>query len=449
MKAQYHITIYLDTRRAKENGLFPVRLRVFTSNGRKKKYYPTVLEFTKEYFEKIWINPNPRTETKEDETKRGEIKAVQQEAIDVADKIKVFSLEQFEIDYLKFKEDKQKAKKILEGKNIDDVFHYFDETIQRKLDAGSISTAEKYKSAKISIQKFQYFKTCKKEDWSRKNEVYNAYAEKCVLSLSAITVDYLNEYQTYWLKKGKSKATLGINLRNLRTVYLKAIRAKAIDINNYPFGTKEDGKFEIPTSRRVNKALSLEDIKLLWSFEPLDEQQERAKYFWFFSYFTYGMNTKDVCQLKHTSIKGNMIYYVRAKTKSTKKIETKKEVPITENIKEIIEKYKVSNSVYLFGILNPKDNPKEEHLRIKKFNHFINTHFRKFAISAGIDKEFAEEIGTYHARHSFSQIASRRKGISIDLISEILHDGNLATTKLYLDSFPKEAYEKVSADMSL
>jgi len=42
-----------------------------------------------------------------------------------------------------------------------------------------------------------------------------------------------------------------------------------------------------------------------------------------------------------------------------------------------------------------------------------------------------------------------RKGVSVALISEILHNGNLATTQSYLNSFPKDDYSKLSNEMEL
>ena len=54
MKQEYAISIYLDTRREKASGKYPVKLRVFTSTPRKQKLYPTKFEFTKKEFQSIW-----------------------------------------------------------------------------------------------------------------------------------------------------------------------------------------------------------------------------------------------------------------------------------------------------------------------------------------------------------------------------------------------------------
>jgi site-specific recombinase XerD len=76
----------------------------------------------------------------------------------------------------------------------------------------------------------------------------------------------------------------------------------------------------------------------------------------------------------------------------------------------------------------------------------VNHHFRSFAKAAGLEPSFAEQIGTYHARHSFATVAIM-KGKSIALVSEILHDGNLKVTENYINSFPKEAFKELSNDL--
>lgn len=65
-----------------------------------------------------------------------------------------------------------------------------------------------------------------------------------------------------------------------------------------------------------------------------------------------------------------------------------------------------------------------------------------------MEKDKAEQLGTYHARHSFATVAIR-KGKSTALISEILHDGNLKVTENYINTFPKESFKELSREMEL
>jgi integrase len=140
------------------------------------------------------------------------------------------------------------------------------------------------------------------------------------------------------------------------------------------------------------------------------------------------------------------IQYVRAKTKNTKKERKVNQVPINNSLRQIIERQRNPESNFLFGILDENDTPKQISNKIKNLNDFINKHFRAFAKAAGIDPSFANNIGTYYARHSFATI-SIRKGKSFALISEILHDGNLKVTQNYINSFPKESFKELSNDL--
>ncbi|UJH91695.1 hypothetical protein LZ575_03135 [Antarcticibacterium sp. 1MA-6-2] len=93
MKSEYAISIYLDTRRSKSNGKFPVKLRVYTPNPRVQKLYPTVFEFTASEFESIWNTSKPR---KEHKPLRKKLQAVEVRASKVAEEITPFTFEQFE-----------------------------------------------------------------------------------------------------------------------------------------------------------------------------------------------------------------------------------------------------------------------------------------------------------------------------------------------------------------
>jgi hypothetical protein len=416
------LSLWLDTRHKKLNGTYPVKLRLFCQNPRKQKLYTTVFEFTKEDFASIYETTKPRNEYKE---LRKKLFALEQRGNDVLDSLRTFSFEEFEA--------------IMDGastKNAADVFNLFDTVVEQKLSIGSVSTAEKYSLAKTCINK--YLKHQKRKDENEK--------EFEPLTFDEITIEFINKFKHYCEnKKSLSAATIGIYLRNLRSIYRLAIENGTTTFDSYPFGKN---KAQIPTSKKVNKALTQDELKLLWHNEPKNENQSFAKDFWFFSYYAYGMNTKDICELKHTSIDGNSIHYIRSKTKNTKKERTIKEVPLTHALKQIIEKRKKTTSPYLFGILNTTDTYKQQRNKVARFNDTIVRNIREFALDSGINPELAEKIGTYHARHSFATVAVR-SGKSIALISEILHDGNLKTTENYINSFPKEAYKNLSLEMEL
>ncbi len=408
------VSIFLDIRRQKLSGQYPVKLRVYNPYSQTKKLYNTVFELTEKEYQSIWETRKPREEHKQT---RRKLEALEAKAVKIVETLEPFTFEAFEEKFFNAAKSDYK-----------NAFNIFDEIEKQKLETGAVSTAEKYRLAKISLQNYLKHK--------------NQDSEK--LTFDKITVQFLESYQSYCENvKHLSAATIGIYLRNLRAVFKIGIKNGTASLDRYPF-LKEN--YTIPTSKKVNKALTESQLKQLWEAEPKTPEQARAKDFWFFSYFTFGMNTRDVCELKHASIDSDSIQYIRAKTKNTKKERTIKLVPLTNSLRQIIERRRNPESVFLFGVIDEKDTPAQRHEKIRNFNKVVNHHFRAFAKAAGIDPSFAEQIGTYHARHSFATV-SIRKGKSIALVSEILHDGNLKVTENYINSFPKEAFKELSNDL--
>lgn len=415
-----HITITLDKRRMKKNGKYPLKLQVFQPNPRKQKLYPTIFEFTEKEFKGVWKSLKIREEYKVTKKK---LDALLVSAEAVVSSLPYFSFNAFEEKF--FKESS------IDHRN---VFNVFDEVEKQKLLAGAISTAEKYRLAKVSLQNFLKYRDNINEDST----------EELTLFFEEIDKDFLLLYQNYAENvKGISAATIGIYLRNLRAIYKIGIKKGVANQVMYPF---LKGGYQIPSSSKINKALTEEQLKKLWHSKPESTQQEIAKDFWFFSYFSFGMNTRDICELKHSSLGTDYFKYIRSKTKNTSKVRTEKLVHLTKSLLEIIERRRDNSSSFLFGILNDKDTAKQKHEKVRNFNKFINIHFRKFAASSGIDEVLANEIGTYHARHSFATV-SILKGKSVALISEILHDGNLKVTQNYINSFPNEAFKELGNEL--
>lgn len=305
------------------------------------------------------------------------------------------------------------------------VFDLFAEVVESKRESGTISTAEKYQTTKRCLEDFRI--------WAKRNPAH--------LNFNEINQSFLESFSNYSEKiRGASIATITLNLRNLRCIYNIAVNRRIISREDYPFGK---GKFSIRRSRKVNKALTKNDLEQLWKTIPLDEKQAAAKDFWFFSYYAFGANYKDILELRHSSVFEDSFTYVRAKTKFTKKDNVEKTVPINPIMAQIIERRKVQDSTYLFGVLNDHDTPKIRHGKIRQFCRTMNYHFRKFALSAGIKEEVAVKLDNYYARHTFCMTAIR-SGQNIALISEVMHDGNLDTTRAYINSFAKEELRDLS-----
>ena len=409
MKSNITIAIFHDLRRMKNNGKYPVKLRIFSPYPRRQKLYNTGYELSIEDFNQI-MNLQKRSGKKSAQYHewreiKDDLSKIEIAAKEIADSMKHFSFEQFETHF---------SRKPGDGSN---VAYQYKLRIDELKNANKYSTAETFASGKKSITEF--LKTKKKYSFEN-------------LTFYDINVKWLKDFEKFMLiNKKRSVTTLGIYLRALRTLFNYAIAQKEIDAELYPFGK---GKYQIPASRNIKKTLSQDQLRQLFSIEPEQTEHEKAKDFWFLSYACNGMNIKDIALLKYSDIKGKTITFIRSKTKSTSRTNMKPIVIFRNDyIDEMIRKYgtkPIKSNNYIFGILEPGISAAEEHSRIKKITRFINQHIQNLCKQ----NDLPEEITTYWARHSFATNAIR-KGASMEFLQESLGHGNITTTQNYFAGF--------------
>ncbi len=404
MDKSFSISIYLDTRRAKKDGTYPVKLRVFSNNPRKQKLFNTKFSFTEKDFNAIWESKKVRKEYRQ---VRLSLQALENSANKIADSLTEFSMEAFE-------------RKILSKKPGDvDVVSYYEQIIEQFKTNGQISTANSYRLSLNSL--FDYHK-------------------KERLRFQEVTPQWLQGYKKHMVDdKDRSITTVSIYLRALRAVFNKALNDGFINTEIYPFGRR---KFEIPNPKSVKKALTKDQLRTLYDAKPQTPEQEKAKAFWFFSYLCNGMNFKDIANLKYRDISDDKLVYRRAKTSNTSTEQAPVTIYLNDFTKKVIGDYgsadKVDNGL-IFSIIAKKETPEENYRKVKNFVRFVNQHFLKFAKSAGI----TEMVSTYWARHSFATNAIR-SGASMEFVSEALSHSSLKTTRSYFAGFEDEEKKKIA-----
>ena len=237
--------------------------------------------------------------------------------------------------------------------------------------------------------------------------------------------------------KNRSRTTVSIYLRALRTVFNTAIADKEIDAENYPFGKR---KYQVPSVKNVKKSLAKAELKILMQAEAKTPEQAKARDFWFFSYICNGMNIKDIALLRYEDLQEGKIIFYRAKTINTAKADLRPVVVhLTDYAKSIMEKYgnaKKAPKQLIFSILNEHQSEAEKFKAIKNFTRFINQNVKKLAKANNI----TAEISTYWARHSFATNAIR-SGLSMEFVSEAFTHSSMKTTQGYFAGF-EEANKK-------
>ncbi|MBN1185682.1 MAG: site-specific integrase [Bacteroidales bacterium] len=403
--------IILDTRKKRKDETYTVKLRV--TYNRMQKYYPLGVHLTPEEWEKT-LQPNPRGDNKDNKVFFNKI---EHRAIEVIKELEPFSFQAFE------KKFNQKAapKK--------DVFYLLQEYSGELTKQERLTTAESYRSTLKSFKEFI-------KD-----------TRKTKLMLADITPEWLSKYEKWMVENESSITTIGIYLRNLRTIINKAIEEGNLSNEFYPFGKR---KYQIPSGKNIKKALTLNDIKKIVEYKTATPAEDKAKDLWLFSYLCNGANVKDIVKLQYRNINHKNITFIRSKTeRATKSNQKPIVVMLLPEIRAIMDKWGVTSKEpenYVFGIISETDSPQTVLAKIKQATKTINKYMKRIGESLGFDLV----LTTYSARHSFATVL-KRSGAPIEFISESLGHKDLRTTENYLDSFEddvKESFQKKLLDFN-
>lgn len=392
------VSLYLDTRRQKNDGTYPVKLRV--TFQRKQQYYATGINLTQVQWEKVG-KPKPREDFIRDT--KYLLESFSNRAEKVIRDMPLFSFDDFEAKYAGTTE--APSDSVLAG------FERYIDQLKRESRAG---TASSYQCAINAIQHY--------------------HNRKSPLTYRDIDPQWLKGFEQWMLGSGNSITSVGIYLRSLRTIYNLAMEEGVIDREMYPF-TKR--RYQIPTGRNTKKALTLADIEKIFHYPALaGSPEDKARDLWLFSYLCNGMNPKDMARLTYQQVGEKQIRFVRAKTERTKRDVKAITVAITDDVRRIIDKWgqkPVSPQRYVFSVLEPGMSAERERAVILQFTKTINKYIGRIALALEIDKD----VTTYTARHSFSTVL-KRSGAPIEFISESLGHQDIRTTESYLDSFEDE-----------
>jgi len=254
------------------------------------------------------------------------------------------------------------------------------------------------------------------------------------LSFDSVSVDWLKRFEKHLLID-KNHTTVGMHMREIRTIMNNARKAGVIKETQYPFGKD---KYEIQATTGSKKALTINQIGLIVRFSDGNETTEKYRDLWFFIYLCNGINVADLVKLKYKNIKDREICFIRQKTERTTK--TRKEIcaTVTEDMQNIINKWgnKPHPDNYIFPYISSNDDAQKRKNITRDLTKRINTRMKLIGKHLEIG-----DITTYTARHSFATVL-KRSGANIAFISESLGHNDLKTTESYLASFEKEERQK-------
>lgn len=328
-----------------------------------------------------------------------------------------------------------------------------------------LSSAEKYETALKSLQEF----------FDTEHVTFQMY-----------TGEALQRYETWYTDpKGKngSLTTVGINLRCLRHIFRRAIKAHVIPETIYPFRTSDDDENEdlytIPegdgdgtheflsteakdkfldykfTAYRCDKCESFVRRKSRifpicpWCRSgtlqeiPDDSFNEFHDYA-VFSYFAHGMNASDMFRMRKSQVKEEHVVIAREKTRTRKKKKNQfQTIPIHPRMREIIARRGAKTigmaDNFVFPVLDA--SMKEEDI-LRAIKRQVKDIDQMLASMAKV-LSWPFNPTMYTLRHTFSN-EYIQLGATTEQLQYALGHGLASTTETYKHGFRVSTQKKLS-----
>jgi len=254
-----------------------------------------------------------------------------------------------------------------------------------------------------------------------------------------INYNWLKNFETYIMSREgvTKKSNAYFYLKTLRATYNEAIRRGLVDGKMYPFNTQfsKNGYSIAHLVGDYNpRTLSITEFERLVNFDVTQYPKLEVSY-WFFMLMieARGLNYADLCELTMDNINNERIQYIRKKTGKSYSI------PLTNRMRDIIQKYKGSKYIYPYMDKAPtKATSREVFIRngLVLFNDDLKT--------IGSILQFSIKLTSYVSRYTYTNVLIQKK-VSVPLIQQALGHTNIATTQHYIKKFSNEEVDDAVA----
>ena len=360
------VKFYLDKRRQKKDGTYPIKLNVFHN---KQIMIATQLSAS----EKEW-NGNEYSVRAQNYKPRN---IVARGIINKAETV-IFTLEQQE----KLKSTTDKAlKKLIEDaisskvENQKTFLYYLDEFVSKKTNQGTKSI---YTTTRNKIEEYDSYCTFESMDKS-----------------------WLENFEA-WMAKTMKINAYAIHLRNVRTVFNYAINEEYTTL--YPFR-----KFKIKKEETRKRSLTIEQLRVLRNY-PCEAYQERYRDLFMLMFYLIGINASDLFLARKKDVVNGRLEYKRNKTGRLYSIKIEPEA------QEIIDRYSGNEkNGYLLNVMDDYSNYKDFLHRMGIGLKQIGDTERKGLGGEKNRKPLFPDLSSYWSRHTWATIAA-----SLDIPKEVI-----------------------------
>ncbi|WP_276892329.1 site-specific integrase [Hallella bergensis] len=238
----------------------------------------------------------------------------------------------------------------------------------------------------------------------------------------------IEEYETFLQESGVSMNTISFYMRNLRTLFNKAVKQSLIPSCNF-FADVYTG-----IAQTAKRAISMEELRRIKDLDlKLYPNLAYARDMFMLSFYFRGMSFIDMANLQHCNLQNGHVIYHRSKTKQ--RLDVKWEPEMTE----ILDKYPL-DAKYLLPILHAGD--KESRSQFKYISKQVNRWLKKIGKMADVKLP----LTMYVARHTWASLA-KQKNVPVGVISDALGHDSEKTTLIYLSTLDTSAVDNANGQI--
>jgi integrase len=263
------------------------------------------------------------------------------------------------------------------------------------------------------------------------------------LTIGDLSISTINGFRSH-LKDRASVSSITIYLRYIKSIWNFSALNGWVNKESSPFaGVK------LPSTLKRKRALVKEQLRMIKDYVTNDTLTQRAIDFFLISYYSNGINFKDLLHLKSTNIKDGYIEFFRAKTRnSVSRSQQTIQVSIEPQLQDLLDKWTkidLTKDDYIFPFI---DDTMSESRRQRVVDQFIQNTNKHLDI-VGKKLDLPLKLTTYVARHSF---ASRIALSSLNpfVVKELLGHATVQQSETYistLDTSVSRIAAKLVADI--
>ncbi|MDW3192248.1 MAG: site-specific integrase [Cytophagales bacterium] len=400
----------LDTRRAKDNGTYPLRLRIM--HNRVNSHISLGYSLS----EKEWDGKNERLRSSS--KSYGNVSRFNNDL--QSRKAKYFEIiGELERDGILDNLSASQLKGHLEKKPKGNVSFgdFIQQQYELKLNANKSGTARTYKDLANFLRRYN--------DGN--------------LNLSFVEIDYnfLVQLEHQHIGKGNQYSSLSVYLRTLRSLYNEAIKMGLVNEKHYPFT-----KYKIKEGQPRRSALTKKNFQLVKKAEfKQGSAKQIGRDFYLASFYLHGMNWMDMCLLRYENLSDdlNRLQYVRKKT--GKPFNLKVSEPLIDAINSL-KTFDASNRKdFIFPVLKLEDDPEKYVTKINNRRLKINKYLKMVAQDLDISS-----FSIYSARHTYATMLWENSG-SAAVTQRSLGHKTEEQTQEYLSYFGNDKVDSASDDL--